>query len=91
MSPKDEESAVDYNNGGYLQVRLSDLFKDGRYTIVRKLGYVLPLLFLGPRRFPSVGATSPPCGLSKTLCTSLSSLSHVLLPHPTPARIVTPP
>jgi serine/threonine-protein kinase SRPK3 len=49
MSPKDEESPVDYNNGGYLQVRLSDLFKDGRYTIVRKLGYVpLPSLLRRP-------------------------------------------
>ncbi|KAI9511789.1 kinase-like protein [Russula earlei] len=39
MSPKDEESPADYNNGGYLQVKLSDPFKDGRYTIVRKLGW----------------------------------------------------
>jgi hypothetical protein len=38
MSPKDEESPADYNYGGYLQVKLSDLFKDGRYSIVRKLG-----------------------------------------------------
>jgi serine/threonine-protein kinase SRPK3 len=49
MSPKDEESAVDYNNGGYLQVKPSDLFKDGRYTILRKLGYLsIPLFSLGP-------------------------------------------
>lgn len=41
MSPKDEESPADYNNGGYLQVKPSDLFKDGRYTILRKLGYLL--------------------------------------------------
>lgn len=51
MSPKDEESPADYNNGGYLQVKPSDLFKDGRYTILRKLGYVPLLLFpLGPRQ-----------------------------------------
>lgn len=49
MSPKDEESAADYNNGGYLQVKPSDLFKDGRYTILRKLGYLLfPLLLPRP-------------------------------------------
>jgi serine/threonine-protein kinase SRPK3 len=40
MSPKDEESPADYNNGGYLQVKPSELFKDGRYTILRKLGSV---------------------------------------------------
>ncbi|KAI0257344.1 kinase-like domain-containing protein [Lactifluus subvellereus] len=32
MSPKDEESPADYNY-------VSDLFKDGRYAIVRKLGW----------------------------------------------------
>jgi len=49
MSPKDEEPPADYNDGGYLQVKPSDLFKDGRYTIVRKLGCALPLPFpLGP-------------------------------------------
>jgi serine/threonine-protein kinase SRPK3 len=49
MSPKDEESAADYNNGGYLQVKPSDLFKDGRYSVQRKLGYLLfPLFSLGP-------------------------------------------
>lgn len=47
MSPKDEESPADYNYGGYLQVKVGDAFKDGRYTIVRKLGYVLPFF---PRR-----------------------------------------
>jgi hypothetical protein len=51
MSPKDEESPADYNNGGYLQVKPSDLFKDGRYTILRKLGSVLLLFSLGPRQF----------------------------------------
>jgi hypothetical protein len=46
MSPKDEESPAEYNTGGYLQVKPSDVFKDGRYTILRKLGYrlLLPLL-----------------------------------------------
>jgi hypothetical protein len=38
MSPKDEESPADYNYGGYLQVKVTDVFKDGRYTVVRKLG-----------------------------------------------------
>jgi serine/threonine protein kinase len=62
-------------------VRLSDLFKDGRYTIVRKLGYVLlPLFVLGPRQFCSVGVTSRPYGSSRTLCTSFISLP-ILLPN----------
>jgi hypothetical protein len=42
MSPKDEESPADYNYGGYLQVKVADAFKDGRYTVVRKLGSVPP-------------------------------------------------
>ncbi|PCH33298.1 kinase-like protein [Wolfiporia cocos MD-104 SS10] len=37
--PKDEESPADYNAGGYLQVNLRDTFKDGRYVVVRKLGW----------------------------------------------------
>lgn len=57
MSPKDEESPADYNYGGYLQVKLSDPFKDGRYTIVRKLGCVLlPLFVLGPPQLPQMGS-----------------------------------
>jgi hypothetical protein len=40
---KDEESPVDYNSGGYLPVKLRDSFKDGRYIVIRKLGYVPPL------------------------------------------------
>ncbi|KAI0963115.1 hypothetical protein AcW1_000287 [Taiwanofungus camphoratus] len=36
---KDEESPADYNAGGYLQVKLRDTFKDGRYIILRKLGW----------------------------------------------------
>ncbi|KAH9050454.1 kinase-like protein [Lactarius hengduanensis] len=39
MPPKDEESPADYNYGGYLQVKVADAFKDGRYTVVRKLGW----------------------------------------------------
>ena len=35
---RDEESPADYNQGGYLQVKVRDAFKDGRYTVVRKLG-----------------------------------------------------
>jgi serine/threonine-protein kinase SRPK3 len=49
MSPKDEESPADYNFGGYLQVNLNDSFKDGRYTVLRKLGYV-PFPFFFPFR-----------------------------------------
>ncbi|KIM85486.1 hypothetical protein PILCRDRAFT_817513 [Piloderma croceum F 1598] len=36
---KDEESPADYNAGGYLPIKVSDVFKDGRYTVVRKLGW----------------------------------------------------
>lgn len=39
-SCKDEESPADYNAGGYLPVKLNDTFKNGRYKVVRKLGYV---------------------------------------------------
>lgn len=35
---KDEESPADYNAGGYLPVKVGDTFKDGRYTVIRKLG-----------------------------------------------------
>lgn len=38
---KDEESPADYNSGGYLQVKINDTFKDDRYLVLRKLGYVL--------------------------------------------------
>jgi hypothetical protein len=37
---KDEESPAEYNQGGYLVVRVGDTFKDGRYVVTRKLGYV---------------------------------------------------
>lgn len=33
-----EESASDYNAGGYLPIQPSDTFKDGRYVVLRKLG-----------------------------------------------------
>jgi len=36
---KDEESPADYNTGGYLQISLRDTFKDGRYVVLRKLGW----------------------------------------------------
>ncbi|KAI0080057.1 kinase-like protein [Panus rudis PR-1116 ss-1] len=36
---KDEESPADYNNGGYLPVKVKDTFKDGRYVVLRKLGW----------------------------------------------------
>ena len=41
---KDEESAADYNSGGYLAVKLGDAFKNGRYVVQRKLGCVPPLV-----------------------------------------------
>ncbi|KAG8220000.1 kinase-like protein [Butyriboletus roseoflavus] len=36
---KEEESPADYNAGGYLPVKINDVFKDGRYLVVRKLGW----------------------------------------------------
>ncbi|KAF7437138.1 serine/threonine protein kinase, CMGC group [Pleurotus ostreatus] len=36
---KDEESPADYNAGGYLPVKVNDSFKQGRYRVVRKLGW----------------------------------------------------
>ncbi|KAL5518570.1 hypothetical protein ACEPAH_253 [Sanghuangporus vaninii] len=36
---RDEESAADYNSGGYLAVKVKDTFKDGRYVVLRKLGW----------------------------------------------------
>ena len=40
IESKDEESAADYNQGGYLAVKLKDTFKDDRYVVLRKLGCV---------------------------------------------------
>ncbi|KAF9015021.1 kinase-like domain-containing protein [Cyathus striatus] len=36
---KDEESPADYNAGGYLQVKVNDTFKGGKYRVIRKLGW----------------------------------------------------
>ncbi|KAJ7042641.1 CMGC/SRPK protein kinase [Mycena alexandri] len=36
---KDEESPAEYNTGGYLPVKLTDTFKQGRYRVLRKLGW----------------------------------------------------
>ncbi|KAJ7596625.1 kinase-like domain-containing protein [Mycena floridula] len=38
-SCKDEESPADYNAGGYLPVKVNDSFKEGRYRVLRKLGW----------------------------------------------------
>ncbi|ORZ30833.1 kinase-like domain-containing protein [Catenaria anguillulae PL171] len=35
----DEEDAADYTKGGYHPVSIGDLYKDGRYTVLRKLGW----------------------------------------------------
>jgi serine/threonine-protein kinase SRPK3 len=35
----DEEDSEDYCKGGYHPVQVGELFKDGRYTVVRKLGW----------------------------------------------------
>ncbi|KAG8742987.1 serine/threonine protein kinase, CMGC group [Ceratobasidium sp. 414] len=35
-----EEDLLDYADGGYLPVHIGDTFKDDRYHVVRKLGYV---------------------------------------------------
>lgn len=73
---------MDYNYGGYLQVKLSDPFKDGRYTIVRKLGCVLlPLFRSRPAPTCSDGVTSLLSGSSRTLCTS-TALSHCHIADP---------
>jgi hypothetical protein len=36
----EEEDWEDYVPGGYHPVHIGDLFSDGRYTVVRKLGFV---------------------------------------------------
>ncbi|KAH8835917.1 kinase-like domain-containing protein [Flagelloscypha sp. PMI_526] len=36
---KDEESPAEYNAGGYLPIHVSDAFSNGRYRVVRKLGW----------------------------------------------------
>jgi hypothetical protein len=37
----EEEDWEDYVPGGYHPVHIGDLFSDGRYTVVRKLGFVI--------------------------------------------------
>ena len=83
---KEEESAADYNTGGYLPVKINDVFRDGRYLVLRKLGYnpfspCRPCLTL-----PTAGATSPPSGSfmipSASHVILLSSLFHPLQPIP---------
>lgn len=36
---EDEEDWEDYVKGGYHPVKIGDSFSDGRYTVVRKLGW----------------------------------------------------
>ena len=36
---EDEEDWEDYVKGGYHPVHIGDTFSDGRYTVVRKLGW----------------------------------------------------
>jgi serine/threonine protein kinase len=36
---EDEEDWEDYCKGGYHPVQIGDTFSDGRYTVVRKLGW----------------------------------------------------
>lgn len=38
-TPNDEESLKDYCPGGYHPIQVGETFKDGRYVIVRKLGW----------------------------------------------------
>jgi serine/threonine-protein kinase SRPK3 len=80
MSAKDEESPAEYNNGGYLQVKPSDLFKEGRYTILRKLGSVLLLLF--PSRPAPISLISLSWGHFSTVWLVKDSLyPHSFLPQ----------
>ncbi len=48
LESKDEESAADYNQGGYLPVKVKDTFKNDRYVVVRKLGCVSYVLSIMP-------------------------------------------
>ena len=48
---KDEESPADYNSGGYLPVKINDSFKDGRYLVLRKLGFVFSIQFHAVRQW----------------------------------------
>ena len=44
----DEESPAEYVRGGYLPIAIDDLFCDGKYVVVRKLGCVSAVV-LGPQ------------------------------------------
>jgi len=83
MSPKDEESPADYNYGGYLQVKVGDAFKDGRYTIVRKLGCALFPLF---RRRPV--SISSSWGHFSTVWLVKDSLYVISPPHSLHSRLL---
>lgn len=63
-SHKDEESPADYNSGGYLPVKVNDTFKNGRYRVIRKLGYVTRPRLSSTFNFQFTvgGATSPQSG-----------------------------
>lgn len=39
LMTEDEEDWEDYCKGGYHPVQIGDVFSDGRYTVVRKLGW----------------------------------------------------
>lgn len=39
MVTEDEEDWEDYVKGGYHPVKLGDMFSEGRYVVVRKLGW----------------------------------------------------
>ena len=56
---KYEESPADYNAGGYLQIKVKDTFKDGRYTVLRKLGCVIVLCLWRITRIPLLRRDSP--------------------------------
>lgn len=58
VESKDEESAADYNPGGYLYIKLNDTFKDGRYVVLRKLGCVASISVL-PSHWSCADASSP--------------------------------
>jgi hypothetical protein len=65
--PKEEESPADYNAGGYLPVKINDTFKDGRYSVVRKLGYAPTTTDISIHNQPSslAGVTFLPFGWFK--------------------------
>ena len=75
-----EEDWEDYREGGYHPVNIGDEFANGRYVVVRKLGWSvspIPFTLFGPFNFPP-GATSPLSGSQRTL--SKSTHPSTLLP-----------